>query len=145
MDTTRSAVATFTHPLVADASDLDGTTTAIRTELCYDSSDPYAATVRFRTEQGDVVWTFARDLLLGGLVEPTGDGDVHVWPCMDDAGRDVIVLELCSPVGDALVFLPPEAVASFTDRMLATVPAGEESAHIDLDAVVAALLSSDGV
>jgi hypothetical protein len=141
MDTTRRAAA-FTHQLLAEASDLDGTTMPVRTELSYDAADPYAATIRFRTELGDVVWTFARDLFVGGLLEPTGDGDVHVWPCLDDTGRAVVVLELCSPVGDALIHLPPEDVATFTERMLDAVPAGTESRLMDLDAVVAELLGA---
>jgi sporulation and cell division protein SsgA len=141
MDTTGSAVASFTHQLVAETCDLDGTTMPVPAELSYDSSDPYAATISFRTELGTVVWTFGRELLLEGILEPAGDGDVHVWPCLDDAGRFVIVLELCTPVGDALVHLPPDDVTSFADRMLATVPVGEESAHLDLDSVVTQLLS----
>jgi hypothetical protein len=52
------------------------------------------------------------------------------------------VLELCAPVGDALVHLRPEDVTSFTERSLAAVPAGTESAHLDLDALVADLLSA---
>jgi sporulation and cell division protein SsgA len=141
MDTTRSAVATFAHQLVAETCDLDGTTMPVPTELSYDSSDPYAVTISFRTDLGIVAWTFARELLLEGILEPAGDGDVHVWPCLDDGGQFVIVLELCTPVGDALVHLPPEDVTSFADRMLATVPVGEESARLDLDAVVAQLLA----
>jgi hypothetical protein len=141
MDTTGSAVATFAHQLLAETCDLDGTTMPVPAELSYDSRDPYAVTISFRTELGNVVWTFARELLLEGVLEPAGDGDVHVWPSLDDSGRFVIVLELCTPIGDALVHLPPDDVTSFADRMLAAVPVGEESARLDLDAVVAQLLS----
>ncbi len=142
MDTTRRSAATFSQQIVVETCDLDGTTAPVPSELRYDSANPYAATICFRTELGDVVWTFSRELLVEGLLEPAGDGDVHVWPCLDDAGRFVVVLELCAPVGDALVHLRPEDVTSFTERSLAAVPAGTESAHLDLDALVADLLSA---
>ena len=48
-------------------------------------------------------WTFGRELLSDGLYEPSGDGDVHVWPCLDSDGRAVVIIELCSPDGEALV------------------------------------------
>ena len=46
-------------------------------------------TASFHLAGGPVRWTFGRDLLSGGLCEPTGDGDVHVWPCVNDQGYAV--------------------------------------------------------
>lgn len=142
MDSTRSAVETFTQPLVAEICIVDGTTVPVYAELGYDCGDPYAVTVCFRTALGAVVWTFARDLLVDGLAEPSGDGDVHVWACMDDRGCAVVMLELCAPAGEALVQLPLAEVGSFADRMLAAVPPGTESGHLDLDRVIADLISA---
>ena len=39
----------------------------------------------------EVCWTFARELLLDGQYEPTGDGDVHVWPCLSPRGDAVVI------------------------------------------------------
>jgi hypothetical protein len=89
-----------------------------------------------------VAWTFGRDLLIGGLVEPTGDGDVHVWTCLDERGLAALVVELCSPAGDALVQFRPDDVASFSERMLSAVPEGEEPAHLDIDAMIAEIMSA---
>ena len=72
-------------------------------------------------------WTFARDLLLDGLYEPTGDGDVHVWPCLDSDGHAVVIIELCSPDGEALVQMRTGELSAFNERVTKAVPAGEES------------------
>ncbi len=143
MDTTRKELDTFTQPIVAEVYDLEGNLTPLPTDLVYDAASPYSVTVCFRTGHGVVAWTFARDLLAGGLLEPTGDGDVHVWPCLDDDGRAVVMLELCAPGGEAMVGFRPHDLASFVDRMIATVPTGEESARLDLDATIAALLATE--
>jgi hypothetical protein len=142
MDTTRSETATFTQPLVAEICDADGTTTPLPAALVYDTSDPYAVSVRFGTGATTVSWTFARDLLSGGLAEPTGDGDVHVWSCLDDRGFAVLALELCSPGGDALVQFRPDDVASFVERMLTAVPEGAESSHFDVDALISDIMGA---
>ncbi len=142
MDTTRSDTATFTQTLVAEICDADGMTTPLPAALVYDTSDPYAVTVRFGTGSTTVSWTFGRDLLNGGLTEPTGDGDVHVWSCLDDRGLAVLVLELCSPAGDALVQFRPEEIASFVERMFTTVPEGDESAHFDVDSLIAEIMGA---
>ena len=62
--------------------DPQGEATAIDADLVFDPADPYAVTMVFRTGVQEVLWTFGRELLVEGLYEPTGDGDVHVWPCL---------------------------------------------------------------
>ena len=62
---------------------------------------------------GEVRWTFGRDLLIGGLYEPTGDGDVHVWPCLDTDAHSVVMIELCSPDGEALVQARTSDITAF--------------------------------
>jgi hypothetical protein len=108
----------------------------------YDLRDPFAVTVTFRTGYGDVVWAFARDLLLEGVDSPTGDGDVHVWPCEDVDGHPVVMIELSSDDGELLVQAPRWAVRRFVSRTLRAVPAGAESGLLDIDAVLDALLAS---
>ena len=62
-------------------------------------------------------WTFGRDLLCEGLYEPSGDGDVHVWPCLDSDGHAVVIIELCSPDGEALVQAKTGDLSVFVERM----------------------------
>lgn len=142
MDTTRLAAQSLSQRLTAAVRSVDGYALPVPAELSYDSSDPYAVTISFHLGDGPVPWIFARDLLTGGLAEPTGDGDVHVWPCVNDEGHAVVTVELCSLDGDALVELGTADVAEFVRRSHALVAPGAESAHVDVDALVTAMLAA---
>jgi len=95
----------------------------------------------FSTGAESVGWVFARDLLASGLYEPAGDGDVHVWPCLDVRGRAVVIFELCSPDGEALLQARADEVADFLQSTRDLVPQGSEGAHVDLDELVTRLLA----
>lgn len=139
MDTAPVAVS---QAVTLELIDPSGATTPLQGELCYDSGDPYAVTMVFKTPQSEVRWTFGRDLLCEGLYEPAGDGDVHVWPCLDADGRAVVIVELCSPDGEALVQTRTGELTSFVERMTKMVPQGAESGHINLDSTIASLFDS---
>ena len=144
MDTTRRAAAlTFAQPLLVDLCTIDGSMTQVLAELAYDSHDPFAIGLVFRANPRPVRWTFSRDLLSDGLEQPTGDGDVHVWSCLDDSGLAVVMVELCSPSGDALVQFRLDDAVSFVDRVYAAVPLGDESDHLDVDAAIAGILAAE--
>ena len=142
MDTTRLAAQTLTQRITAAVRTVDGLALPVPAELSYCSGDPYAVTISFLLGEGPVPWIFGRDLLAGGLAEPTGDGDVHVWPCVNDEGDQVVTIELCSLDGDALVELRTEDAAAFLRRTHTAVAPGAEPAHLDFDALVTALLGA---
>src|SRR5947209_4790225 len=99
MDSTNirnGAVTAVTQVVTLELIDAAGAATPLQTKLSFDPRDPFAVSATFLTVGGDVRWTFGRDLLIGGLVEPTGDGDVHVWPCTDNDAHPVVIIELCS-------------------------------------------------
>ena len=121
--------------------DTQGETTAIDADLVFDPADPYAVTMVFRTGVQEVLWTFGRELLVDGLHEPTGDGDVHVWPCLSANGSAVVIVELCSPDGELLVQAGSRAVHAFVSSMLESVPDGEEGSFVDFDSELASLLA----
>ena len=123
--------------------DSTGSSTPIESELQYDPRDPYAVTTVFMTGRSQVRWTFGRDLLAAGLYEPSGDGDVHVWPCLDADGHAVVIIELCSPDGEALVQARTGDLSAFVERMSKAVVPGSESAHLDVDATIAAILDAE--
>jgi hypothetical protein len=100
-------------------------------------------TTVFMTGASQVRWTFGRDLLIEGLYEPSGDGDVHVWPCLDSDGHAVVIIELCSPDGEALVQARTGDLSSFVDRMSKAVALGEESAHVDVDKTIEAIFAAE--
>ena len=137
----RQVATTVTQAVTLELIDATGGATPLETELAYDPADPFAVSATFNTVAGQVRWTFGRDLLIGGLYEPTGDGDVHVWPCLDDEANPVVIIELCSPDGTALLQAPSRTVHDFVVRTLEVVPAGEESTHLALDALITKLLS----
>jgi hypothetical protein len=90
-----------------------------------------------------VRWTFGRELLSAGLYEPSGDGDVHVWPCLDSDGHAVVIIELCSPDGEALVQARTGDLTSFVGRMNKAVSPGSESSLLDIDALLAAIFTAE--
>ena len=96
--------------------DPQGEATSIDADLVFDPADPYAVTMVFRTGVQEVLWTFGRELLVEGLYEPTGDGDVHVWPCLSSDGSAVVIIELCSPDGELLVQASSRSVTTFVQR-----------------------------
>jgi hypothetical protein len=138
-----TAPLTVTQPVTLELIDPTGGVTPIDAELHYDPRDPYAVTTVFMTGSSQVRWTFGRDLLTEGLYEPSGDGDVHVWPCLDSEGHAVVIIELCSPDGEALVQAKTNDLSVFVERMNKAVELGNESAHVDVDATIAAIFASE--
>ncbi len=115
------------HDLALQCVDAVGTLTTVDAALGYDPADPFAVTVTFVTAEGDVVWTFARDLLARGLTGPAGVGDVHIWPCLDAEGAATVIIELCSPDGELVAQARTRDIYQFLSRSLAAVPAGAET------------------
>jgi hypothetical protein len=122
--------------------DAEGTSTPLTASFSYDATDPYAVSILFKGEPVPVRWTFARDLLIDGFYEPTGDGDVHVWPCLSANGNAVVILELNSPSGEVLVQVGSRGLSGFIRQMLATVPQGAEDELVDFDDELIELLSA---
>jgi hypothetical protein len=108
---------------------------AVSADLLYTTHDPLAVRATFhRRGHSPVVWTFARDLLLAGVTQATGLGDVQVFP----RGK-ATVLRLTSPEGTARLEAPTMDLKRFAARILSLVPAGAESDFIDIDTELAAL------
>ena len=141
--TTNTTPLTLTQSVTLELIDATGDSTPIEAELQYDPRDPYAMTTVFMTGHSQVRWTFGRDLLAEGLFQPAGDGDVHVWPCLDSGGHAVVIIELCSPDGEALVQAKSGDLTSFVERMTKAVPPGAESEHLNVDATITAIFAAE--
>ena len=139
MDATPITAGTLVRSLICTVHLGDARTTLVPAELSYTSRDPYAVTLTFHRHCQPVPWTFARTLLSCGLSTPTGDGDVHTWPDLNDEGHPVVTIELCSRRGHALVDVHVPDAADFILRTNAIVAPGDESRHLDLDATIAAI------
>lgn len=121
----------------------DFTTINVRASMRYDQGDPYAVHVVFHPSSLDaeqVSWSFARELLATGLVEPSGMGDVRVWPWSTPRG-EAVALALSSPDGNALFEISRGLVARFLKRTYVLVPKGRETESLDVAATVTRLLT----
>ena len=118
----------------------DADTLPFQALLLYSAADPYAVRIGFEDSSRKFEWVFARDLLRDGLTTPVGDGDVHVWPSWG-TGRELLMISLTSPDGQAVLEAVADDVRSFLDRTAAVVEYGVESDFVNLNALVAQLLA----
>lgn len=114
-------------------------TVDLTASLSYTAADPYALRLAFHVGLDEQVeWVIARELLLRGLDRCTGLGDVQVWPSDDDPS--MICVALTAPSGGALFEVPRDPIAGFLRDSAQIVPAGAESAFINIDDELADLL-----
>ncbi|WP_193611829.1 SsgA family sporulation/cell division regulator [Nocardioides lijunqiniae] len=107
----------------------------------YRSDDPYAVWLTFHIPGGDVSWAVARSLVVQGLTEPAGDGDIRLWPSIDDEGRAVVVFDFHSPSGRLLTQARTSELHTFLAQTRDAVPFGQEAGLLDLDGLVHDLLT----
>ncbi len=113
----------------------DGTT-PVRSRWSYRASHPFTVMAAFQTDRDNwVEWVFSRDLLVAGLTDSAGIGDVRFRP-LSDRGLDMLAVEIESPEGYALLELDLEAVAGFLGASEEVVPLGAEAEHFDVDALI---------
>ena len=108
--------------------------------LGYRRADPFAVAMTFVTGQGDLTWTFGRDLLARGIAAPVGDGDVHVSPAIGLSGTAMVSIELSSPDGHLVLQTRSAVVMDFVARSFAVVPDGTESDYFDVDMLISQVL-----
>ncbi|MFG2819622.1 SsgA family sporulation/cell division regulator [Kitasatospora sp. NPDC048365] len=133
------------RPMLVTLPDSDLPDVPVLAELRFDTSRPFAACLSFPVAECDcadedlsVCWYFSRDLLNEGRHAPTGSGDVRVGP---GAAGDVRIT-LRGPTGQAVISAPGELVTAFLADSFALVPAGSESDHLDIEAVVQWILAA---
>lgn len=114
---------------------------AVPTTLSYRPADPYAVHATMNTASESIDWVFSRELLHDGLRHPCGVGDLHVEPGTDDRGRTFVSIDLSAPDGHAVLRADATDLAAFLADTFLAVPLGEESAHLDLEAVLLLLLT----
>lgn len=114
----------------------------IDTVLTYRSSDPFAVAMTFITGDGDLVWTFGRDLLMRGAESPVGEGDVHVAPAIGLSGRAMVSIELSSPDGHLVLMARSSDINDFLARTVTVVTPGTESDFFDVDLLISQVLAS---
>ena len=130
------------QPVLLSCVDPWGRAVEVSTTLGYRAEDPYAVSLVFHSAGGDVEWVVSRTLLLQGLASPCGDGDVRVYPSIDEEAHAVTILDFCSPDGRLVAQTDSLVLQSFLSHTFELVPVGAESQHLDLDVLVAALLAA---
>ncbi|WP_415947648.1 SsgA family sporulation/cell division regulator [Streptomyces sp. KLOTTS4A1] len=105
----------------------------IPVELRYETYDPYAVRLTFHLP-GDapVTWAFSRELLVDGVNEPCGDGDVHIAPHGGDRLGDALI-RLQVGGEQALFKVSIAPLIAFLDRTDRLVPLGQERALAGFD------------
>jgi len=133
----------LSHDITLSCLDPWGRTVDVPTTLGYREEDPYAVSLTFHSHSGDVEWVVSRTLLLQGLASPAGEGDVKVYPSIDERARAVAVLDFSSPDGRLVATTSSREIQGFLAKTFAAVPVGTESRHLDLDGLIEALLGSE--
>lgn len=132
----------LSHDVLLTCVDPWGRNVEVPTTLGYRADDPYAVTVTFHSQGVDVAWMVSRTLLLQGLAAPAGEGDVKVYPSIDDLARAVAVLDFSSPDGRLVAQANAHDMQTFLARTFAMVPVGSEARFFDIDALLSALVAS---
>jgi hypothetical protein len=132
-----TTVTASTVVAIRTTSGLDSVLAHVR----YDITDPYAVTVAFQVGHDQSLdWVFGRDLLAEGLAGAAGDGDVRICRAADDP--TVLIFELDSPFGRAVIEGVAADFAEFLDRTYTEVAPGTETRFLNLDETVDRLLTS---
>lgn len=136
------AVPALTQDITLSCVDPWGRTADVPATMGYRPEDPYAISLVFHSGSGDVEWVVSRTLMLRGLASPAGEGDVKVYPSIDEDARAVAILDVSSPDGRLIAHAGSRSIQSFLTRTFSVVPVGRESEFLDLDSLVNRLLGS---
>ena len=139
----RPTAAMVNRTVMLELIDATGQTWGVAGQFRYDANDPFAVVADFHAGPHPIRWLFARDLLAEGVFAPIGEGDVAVWPCLDNKGRAVVVIELSSPHGHVLLQTPSADVVEFLQQSFHLVARGTEDKRLDLDSTILQLLGHD--
>ena len=139
--TQRPVSSTVTQEIALHCLDELGRPMIFMASFGYSPDDPYAVWLTFHIPAGDVQWAVARSLLQRGLTEPAGEGDIQLWPGIDDDLCAVVCMDFHSPEGRLITSARTSDLQGFLGRTWEAVPPGREHERIDLDRLVDSLLT----
>lgn len=121
---------------------LHGQPAPVVTRWSYSAYDPFAVSLAVRTSHERwVEWLIGRELVMAGLDEPSGEGDVRMRP-LTVQSHDIVEIEIQSHDGRAVLEVDQELLRSFVDATLEMVPVGTEADRMDLDGEIARITRS---
>lgn len=133
----------LTQDITLSCLDPWGRTVDVPTTLGYRHDDPYAIVFTFHSSSSDVDWYVARTLLVQGLAGPAGEGDIKIYPSIDEDARAVAIIDFSSPDGRLVAEANSQELQDFLARTFLAVPAGHESDHLDIDRLLATVFDSE--
>jgi len=128
-----------TADIALHCDDEQGRPMVFMATFSYAATDPFAVRVTFHVPAGDVPWVLARSLLVRGLGQPAGHGDIRLRPAIDDYGYAVVQMAFHSPEGLLRVEVRSSDLLDFLGRTWVAVRPGNES--VDVDALLVDLLA----
>lgn len=112
----------------------------LEAEFHFTGVDPLVVSVELHIPEGPVVrWAISRDLLFDGTEEPSGMGDVRLWPSVV-SGRRVVFMRLEVQGTACLIEMDPGQLQEWLVETFELVHPGTEFEQVDWDATVAALI-----
>ncbi|MEU9044897.1 MULTISPECIES: SsgA family sporulation/cell division regulator [unclassified Kitasatospora] len=113
----------------------------LRADFRFDRDTPVLVSVTLTPPRGrSVTWRISRELLYRGLSEPSGEGDVRIWPVPGERG-ELAWLRLASRETSAVLELPVAALAQWFEATYRLVSAEQtrKAAELDWEAFVTQL------
>ncbi|MFI5524832.1 SsgA family sporulation/cell division regulator [Streptomyces platensis] len=108
----------------------------------YRSDRPYEVEVAFISRgQTVATWLFARELLLAGLHDEAGEGDVRVWSFRRPGEPRRVHIELSTDDSVCELSVRATELTAWLEQTAAIVPPGHEGGYLDMDAHLARLFA----
>jgi Streptomyces sporulation and cell division protein, SsgA len=121
---------------------LHGQPAPVVTRWSYSAYDPFAVSVAVRARHDRwVEWLVGRELVVAGLDEPAGEGDVRMRP-LSVQGYDIVEIEISSNDGRAVLEVDRALLRTFVASTLEVVALGAEADRMDLDGEIARITRS---
>ncbi|MFB7776184.1 SsgA family sporulation/cell division regulator [Streptomyces bauhiniae] len=107
---------------------IDGARTLhLPVRFTYDPHFPFAVTLEIPKADGGLNrWFFARDLLQAGLLRPSGEGDIRIWPPCRCSGRPHVRMRLRDSFASALLDIPARPLWEWLQLTWQAVPREDE-------------------
>ena len=106
--------------------------------LHYDAMDPYAVSLTVM-DVAPCAWTFGRELLLDGIIDFAGEGDVVICPAEDS---DELLIEMRAADSHLVVRVGRDQVWDFLESTCLIVPPGTECRFLNIDDAITRLLKA---
>ncbi|MFF3909717.1 SsgA family sporulation/cell division regulator [Streptomyces sp. NPDC001848] len=126
-----SALRTSLHFLSAPPED-----STIECVFKYGADDPLAVRLELHVSADThVTWVVGRDVLSAGVSGLSGDGDFKAWPSRAPSATPLLYLRLERPQRKATFAADLTEVHRWLEHTYELVPAGDEDALLDWDAL----------